>query len=156
MLGFLYHGHATVLPTCIHAQSIASGTFISLDIDPQSHGILTVVRSRQANEGTKFHRMNGFFYLGIKINTHRSGGVNPRKFNDEKIKFIVDLLFQHLTSYLDGVRSKKFSEFHMSITVWRIIDEAGQTRKVIERRGIEISVADIIRYYNDLLSLPCG
>ena len=89
----------------------------------------------------------------------KSGGVDSRKFNNDKRKFILDIFLKHPTSYLDEVRSKFMIEFHMSIscsTIWRIIDEAGLTRKVIERRAIEICVADIIRYVNELLSLPYG
>jgi hypothetical protein len=48
-------------------------------------------------------------------------------------------------------------EFRMNIscnTILRIIHEAGYTRKVIERRAIQISILDIVRFYNDLQSLP--
>ena len=60
---------------------------------------------------------------------------------------------------MDEVRRKFIKEYQINIscsTIWRIIDEAGFTRKVIERRAIEISVVDICRYFNDLQSLPCS
>ena len=59
-------------------------------------------------------------------------------------------------SYLDEVRVNFIVEFRLNIRtsmMWRIIDEAGLTRKVIERRVLEISVKDIIRFCFDLLSL---
>jgi len=154
-------------------------------MNPQAQSILTVVKSHQANEGTKFHCMYGYFYLGLNVKTlafiycksnatiyawihkweeykslaRKSEGVDSRKFNNDKRTFILDIFLKHPTSYLDEVLSKFMIEFHMSIscsTIWRIIDEAGLTRKVIERRAIEICVADIIRYVNELLSLPYG
>ena len=88
----------------------------------------------------------------------KHGGVNPRKFDEEKRLFIIKNFQNYPTSFLDEVRRKFIKEYQINIscsTIWRIIDEAGFTRKVIERRAIEISVVDICRYFNDLQSLPC-
>jgi len=155
------------------------------EMTSRSESLLTSIRSNQASECTKLHCLYGYFYLGIKVSTlaflygkskatiyvwiqnwdqyqsvaRRSGGVCARKYNDDKRMFILSIYQHYPTSYLDEVRAKFISEFRINIstsTIWRIIDEAGLTRKVIERRAIEISVKDIIRFCFDLLSLPHG
>lgn len=149
------------------------------------HTILNIINSTQASENTKFHCLFAHFYLGISVNTlayiyhkskstiynwinqwdeikslaRRSGDRQYRKFNEEKRGFILEV-YQHFpTSFLDEVRDKFIQKFGMNIsssTIWRVIDDAGLTRKVIERRAIEISTTDIIRFFNDLLALPQG
>ena len=71
--------------------------------------------------------------------------------------FILDCYKKCPCSFLDEVRDNFIKQYRMNIstqTIWRIITNAGLTRKVIERRAIEISVRDIIRFCKDLESLP--
>lgn len=84
--------------------------------------------------------------------------VDPRKYDQMKQQFILECYQQYPLSFFDEVRQKfitRFPGFNISISsVWRIIRNHGLTRKVIERRAIQISKANMIRFCNDLNSLP--
>lgn len=154
----------------------------------QRDNILVTVSSTQADEITNFHLLRllyGSYHLGLSKATlsiiyrksvraieywisrweqfksvmRLTGGVNPRKFNQDKKDFIIKYIQSNPCSFLDEARGKFIKEYHVTIslsTIWRIIHAAGMTRKVIERRAIQICHSDIIRFFNDLLSLPSG
>jgi transposase len=152
-------------------------------MDTTQDGILASISASQASANTKLHCLYGYFFLGLTVSNlatiyHKSPrtirywvqrweefrsaerlsvAVEARKFNAEKQRFIIDFYEKYPCSFLDEVRDKFMKQFHMNIsktTIWRIVNSAGLTRKVIERRAIEISVNDIIRFYKDLQSLP--
>ena len=144
-----------------------------------SESIRYVVRSGQAHEYSKMHCLHGRFNLGIKTRTlafifgkiratidnwiaqwesektycWKSGGVNSRMFNEDKIAFILEIYHKHPTSFLDEVRSKFIKVFRLNLscsTIWGIVNERGLTRKVIERRAIQINVEDICRFFKEV------
>mmetsp|Transcript_20409 Transcript_20409/g.18547 ORF Transcript_20409/g.18547 Transcript_20409/m.18547 type:complete len:356 (+) Transcript_20409:39-1106(+) len=149
----------------------------------EQNAILVAVQSGHASDNTKFHCLYGYYFIGIspanlaiiykksrsviynwiqrwetyKIVNRLNLGINTRKFNLEKQEFIIQLYQQNPTLFLDEVRTKFIRNFQMNIsmsTVWRIITNAGLTRKVIERRAIQISIQEIIRFTKELASLP--
>jgi hypothetical protein len=82
----------------------------------------------------------------------KSAGVNPGKLNEDKITFILEIYHKHPTNLLDEVRSK-FKVFQLNLscsTIRGIINESGLTRKVIERRAIQINVEDICRFFKEV------
>jgi transposase len=157
---------------------------VSLVLSPMAQNTLLVfVSSSHASSNTKIHLLYGYYHLGLsrkalsiiycksrrcvdnwisrweefKSVARLSGGVNPRKFNQDKKDFVISCFDSHPCSFLDEVRLQFIKEYGSNISissVWRIINEAGYTRKVIERRALEISYKDIIRFYEDLQSLP--
>ena len=72
-----------------------------------------------------------------------------RKYNLEKRQLLVEYFFKNPLAYLDEAKLFFYHTTQMNISlssVWRIIHEAGLTRKVVERRAIQICIADVNRY----------
>ena len=72
-----------------------------------------------------------------------------RRYNLEKRNLLVDYFRKYPLAYLDEAKLWFQNTFFFNISlssVWRIIHEAGLTRKVVERRAIQICIADIDRY----------
>ena len=145
--------------------------------------LVSNILTTHASSNTKLHCLYGFYFLGLTVSNlmviykksnrtirnwierweeyktaeRLDANVNPRKYNEEKKIFILDCYKKCPCSFLDEVRDNFIKQYRMNIstqTIWRIITNAGLTRKVIERRAIEISVRDIIRFCKDLESLP--
>jgi transposase len=149
----------------------------------QTSNLSSVVSTTQASENTKIHLLYGYYHIGLskqslsiifrksirtieywisrweefKSTARLCSTVYSRKFNQDKKDFIMRHFSDHPCSFLDEARYKYMREYHQSIsisTIWRIIHDAGLTRKVIERRAMQICCQDIIRFYDDLNSLP--
>jgi transposase len=147
--------------------------------------ILSVITSNQASECTKYHCLFGYYFLYLSVSElkeiyHKSSrtiyywisrwedyqsvsrlhlGINARKYDEEKRSYILQLFESYPCYFLDEVQSKFIKKFKMNIsisTIWRIMHDGGLTRQVMERRAIQISVNDIVRFSSELLQLPHG
>lgn len=79
-----------------------------------------------------------------------------RKFTAEKRKWIVDLYKKKPILYLDeaiALYRKEFDEAISAASVSIILHEANLTWKVVERRAIQMSINDVIRFFNELSSI---
>ena len=143
--------------------------------------IVAIVKTRHAEENTIYHCLYAYYFVGYsKTDLAKIFGKSirtianwikrwedddevgraitqiTRKFNQEKINYILNYYKKFPCSFLDEAKTAFLRIFHLSIslsTVCRILSNAGLTRKVIERRAINICIADIIRFF--LILIHC-
>lgn len=144
--------------------------------------IFDTVNSEQASENTKLHALYAYYYVGLRKNViaeyfgkspstisnwisryDETGNVNraPRvnifiKYHKLERDWINKYIQSSPLSYLNEIRTAFISEFLRDISltsIFLILKSFGLTRKVIERRAIQIREADIIRFANELNSL---
>lgn len=112
---------------------------------------------------TLFHKSKST--ISDWINKYDDGqGVDRKKRDNVYLKFdreqriwIVDLYTARPTLYLDEAKRKFERHFQKAIsksTVSIILHDAGMTWKVLERRAIEITSAEIIRFTTELFEVP--
>ena len=80
-----------------------------------------------------------------------------RKYSGEKRQWLVDLYKARPILFLDEAKYEFDREFNTQISrsyISVILREAGLTWKVLERRAIQISEADVIRFCKDMLTFP--
>lgn len=80
-----------------------------------------------------------------------------RKFDVHQRIWLVDLYNDRPTFHQNEAALLFFQRFHIKISTSSsstILSEAGLTWKVLERRAIQIQVADIVRFFNELTSFP--
>ncbi|KAF0733663.1 hypothetical protein Ae201684P_005618 [Aphanomyces euteiches] len=142
------------------------------------------VSHERASRNTKYHCLYGHYFLGLSISKlstlyskspttiaswiaryQRDGSVEnslpaaqiQRKFTLGMRQWLLDLYEKGPVLYLDEARARFTKRFNISIsafTIWTILNQSGLTWKVLERRAIQISYCDIIRYAEELLSIP--
>ncbi|KAH9141763.1 hypothetical protein AeRB84_014095 [Aphanomyces euteiches] len=142
------------------------------------------VRSHHASRNTVFHALYGYYNLrltkkriaeiyGKHINTisgwinryestHdycRSQRVPTKKFSAEQEQWLLDLYAKHPVAFLDEAQQAFQKQFKRTISVtsvWRVLERAGFTYKVLERRAMNIKDDDIVRFMNEIQSINWG
>lgn len=77
----------------------------------------------------------------------------PKKFNDEKREWIVNLFTENPTLHLREAQQlflKRFLHTISSSYVWQIIHDAGFTYKKMEQRAIQIRLSDVMRFFEEI------
>ncbi|KAJ3309375.1 Serine kinase [Boothiomyces sp. JEL0838] len=77
-------------------------------------------------------------------------------FTTLQINWITDFFHRHPTAYLKEAQSNFICKFNKYISIsgiWSLMHKAGYTRKVIERRAMQIKMEEITRFANELNSL---
>ena len=134
-----------------------------------------------ASECTKYHSLYCYFFLHKTraeisyifgkspltisnwIQRYETEGCIERHQHDTELMFSKEmkewLLKEYSTNplmYLDEARQKFIQNWGVSISVssvWRILFSGGFSRKVVERRAIEVKASDIVRFTNEINSL---
>jgi transposase len=149
-----------------------------------STAISQAVLGSHASTDTKYHALYAFFMLGlskrrigelygkdettiarwIKLyeetgsceRQQRSDNVN-KEIGAEKRQWVIEQYNRNPVMFLDEAKhifQQKWGRSISCSTIWRILNEAGYTRKVIERRAMQIQASDICRFHKDLSSVP--
>lgn len=139
---------------------------------------------KQASQNTIYHALYGFYFRGMTvkdvadtfhkdrttiarwIKTYEEKGevtrkkcilAMYRKFDVDQRTWIINLFRDRPILHQNEAALLFFQEFQVQIStssICTILSEAGLTWKVLERRAIQIQVADIVRFTNELLSFP--
>lgn len=78
-----------------------------------------------------------------------------RNFGEDKRKWIVDLYLKEPTTYIHEAKDQFRNRYQVYISlssIWVILKEAGLTYKVLERRALNICMADINRFSLEMLA----
>ncbi len=140
--------------------------------------------SKHASEDTIYHALYGFYFRGMSIknlastyhkdyttisrwikNYEENGAVirrvnvstTYRKFDEHHRTWLVGLYKDRPVLHQNEAALLFFQKFQIEIStssVSTILAEAGLTWKVLERRAIQIQIADILRFCNELSSIP--
>ena len=122
--------------------------------------------------------MYGYFYIGITqaelaeiygksastisrwVNRYANDGELKRKesvrvarFNSVQVEWVVQYFRNSPTAYLRECRSSFIKVFNMKIgisTIFSILQRSNFTRKVVERRALNIKIADVIRFTKEI------
>ncbi|KAJ3403899.1 hypothetical protein HDV05_007562, partial [Chytridiales sp. JEL 0842] len=81
-----------------------------------------------------------------------------KKFGIDKRQWIVDFFTENPTTHLYEASDAFKKQWKIAIgksSIWKILDDAGFSYKVLERVSSHIKERDIIRYTNELNSLSC-
>lgn len=125
--------------------------------------------------------MYGFFYIGITqarlaqiygksastvsrwVNHYANDGELNRKesvrvgrFNSVQVEWVVQFFRNKPTAYLRECRSSFVKVFSMEIgisTIFAILQRSNFTRKVVERRALNIKIADVMRFTKEINSI---
>lgn len=146
--------------------------------------IINTVQKHQASQNTIYHALFGFYFKGMTIKDlaetyhkdrttisrwiksyEENGEVIRkksvltlyRKFDVPQRTWIVNLYKERPILHQNEAALLFFKEFQIQIStssICTILAEAGLTWKVLERRAIQIQLADIIRFFNELSSFP--
>eukprot|EP00644_Phytophthora_capsici_P013952 jgi/Phyca11/120216/e_gw1.40.329.1 len=136
------------------------------------------VLRQHAQPNTVFHCLYGFYCLGLprkelariyakSVKTignwikvyestgtyHRADSSTVRKFSSAHQQWLCDFFADHRLAYLDEAQDAFVRAYHLSIStasVWRLIHNAGLTRKVLERRAMHIKELDVFRFVDEL------
>jgi transposase len=101
--------------------------------------------------GTISRWVSEFRETGTLHDGHQS--LRFRRLTPEHHDWIVNYVQQHPLSLLDEIRAafEAFFKFAISVSsIWRVLSDANITKKVIERRALEISQSDIARFTYDV------
>lgn len=139
---------------------------------------------KQASKNTIYHVLFGYFFRGVAIkdlakiynkgrttisrwikNYEETGDVERkkslmavyRKFDVDQREWLVNLYKERPVLHQNEAAHLFFAKFQLQIStssISTILSEAGLTWKVLERRAIQISVEDVLRFANELLSFP--
>eukprot|EP00734_Pompholyxophrys_sp_LG126_P000251 Pompholyxophrys_sp_v1_NODE_71_length_2433_cov_27.899117.p1 type:complete len:348 gc:universal NODE_71_length_2433_cov_27.899117:1230-2273(+) len=88
--------------------------------------------------------------------TSRKGTVGKRKVLQVHREWIISHINQNPLDFLHEISKKFFSNFNFSLslnTFFTVLKEAGYSKKVIERRAMEISKLEIARFTHEFNSL---
>lgn len=140
--------------------------------------------NKHASEDTIYHALYGFYFQGISIKAlaqinhkdystisrwiksyeekgevtqRKSVLANYRKFDVNQRTWLVDLYKERPILYQHEAAQSFLEKFQVQIStssISTILSEAGLTWKVLERRAIQIQMDDIIRFCNELASIP--
>lgn len=139
--------------------------------------------NKQASENTKYHCLYDYFFLGYTVNhlakiynkncktirrwIHRykeKGCVQRKemestnqKFSKEHQDWLISLYKEKPILHLKEAINLFFQRFGLSISassVSRILHNGGMTWKVVERRAIQLHLSDVLRFANELRSIP--
>lgn len=144
--------------------------------------LLDAVNNQHASTNTKMHCLYAHFILGIKRSRlatlfgkypttisnwidcfKEHGNVDRRrpaarlKFSPEKREWLVSLYEKEPILYLNEAKIQFQQHFMQTIStasICIILKSYGMTWKTIERRAIQISSAEIVRFTEELLSFP--
>jgi len=141
--------------------------------------IINVVTSEHASDNTKYHALYNYFirrqsktfiaetfcksistitswitrYETTESVSRIISQPTFRKFNPIHKQWILELYQKRPLMFLDECATEFTKKFNLSIsvkTVWQIIHVFGLTRKVIERRAIQIRDSDIVRFVEEI------
>lgn len=138
--------------------------------------------NKHATEDVKYHALYGYYHLGLtktqlgrfykKDNTtitnwiqryEQQGSVErkstvrkPAKFDEEKIKWLLDLYHANPILYLDEAKQRFELNFGVSIAasyICKILHDNNMSWKTLEVRAIQIKDSDIERFFYELESI---
>ncbi|KAH9123132.1 hypothetical protein LEN26_001841 [Aphanomyces euteiches] len=140
--------------------------------------ILRDVEKRHASVNTVMHALYGYYFLGVSkqqlatlyrkhvstidnwIQRYEADGTyrrrqttRQRKFTEVQKLWVIDYCKKHPLSFLDEAKAAFQQKYGITIsvpTIWEILCANGYTRKVLERRAINIKVSDIIRFSREM------
>ncbi|KAJ3196620.1 Serine kinase [Irineochytrium annulatum] len=146
--------------------------------------ILDVVKGKQAHENTIYHCLYMYYFLGMSkaqlakqfakskstisewIQKYESRGDVTRmqsmkdlyrKVPVARRQWLLDLYRDEPILYLKEAKRRYLHEFGEEIsasTIWRVLHDGGLTWKTLERRAIQISDIEILRYSRELREVP--
>lgn len=134
---------------------------------------------KHASSEVKYHALYGFYYLGMKKcqlakmyhknkstitnwieryekdgNLNRKSTVRaPSKFDNDKIKWLLDLYNKNPILYLDEAKQKFEYKFGLSISasyICKILHDHNMSWKTLEIRAIQIKNTEIERFFYEL------
>jgi transposase len=144
--------------------------------------IIAVTSRQQASDNTKYYALYNYFIrrhtkssIALMFNKRistitrwinrysQTGNVarirtmpSYRRFNHMHREWILDLYRRKPLMFLDECAYEFLKHFKISISiksVWQILIVNGLSRKIIERRAINIQEKDIIRYFREINSI---
>jgi transposase len=146
--------------------------------------IFNAVSKTHASADTKYHALYAYYVLGLSkkriaelfckaestigrwvtqfeeegvCERHKRVDAVYREFGVEKRSWLLEQYDKNPVMFLDEAKTLFEQRWGRSIscsTVWTILHQGGYSRKVIERRAMNIQATDICRFQSDLSSFP--
>lgn len=91
------------------------------------------------------------------VGRHKSDANLHKKFGLEKRCWLVDLYQKNPILYQEEAASLFYQKYHISISttsISLILRQAGLSWKVLEKRAIQIQMADVVRFCKELTTFP--